>query len=335
MENSRRKTLHHVSQVLTDFGPAYFDHVLAEYDSLPHDKHKDTPEYIRDILTTNVKDPGQLTWKDLYLLEKYVLSIQPPEVLRARVPGLQSSYRGIKGETAYKEYLRSRPTEEHSHFKGLKADLGRLLDSLHWVYSMVPEREQMRTDIIKLSGMWLLICFVLLLPIVLIFGFKGQTLLATIPLVAFMGALGGFLSLQRRLQNIPTENDPLLTMLELENGRFSVSMAPLTGAIFAIVLFLVFVGGLIQGTLFPGQLNFSNWKLGDPIQAEALASYGKLLLWSFIAGFAEKFVPDTLDSIASKGSQASKPKVVAGASKVRKPEAGEVRSRGKSSKRIA
>ena len=309
MENARRETLHHSSQLLTDFGPAYFDHVLAEYDSLPHDKHADSPEYIQAIVTRHLDNPDQLTWKDLYLLEKYVLSIQPPEVLRARAPGLESSYREIKGESAYKAYLRSRPPIENiDDFKGLRADLGRLLDALHWVYSMIPEREQMRTDIIKQSGKWLLICFAAFLPVILIFGFKGQPLLATVPLVALMGSLGGFLSLQRRIQNIPTDSDPLLTMLELENGRFSVGLAPLTGGIFAIVLFFVFLGGLIQGTLFPGSLSFSHWKFGDAIQPDQLASFGKLLLWSFIAGFAERLVPDTLDSLAAKACQPVKPR---------------------------
>lgn len=313
MNEGRQETMHHSSQLLRDFGSAYFDHVLAEYDSLSKGKITHPPKPIQEIIRCHAQNPDHLTWRDLYLLEKHVLTLQPPEVLKARAPVLESSYREIRGESAYDLYLQSRRLEkEATSFTGLRAKLGRLLDALHWVYSMVPQRERMRSDIVRQSGKWLMICFMLLLPFVVIFGLNGQTLIATVALVAFMGSLGGFLSLQRRIQNIPTERDPLLTMLELENGRFTVSLAPLTGAIFAVVLFLMFLGGLIEGTLFPTNLAFPDWKLGDPIVAASLVPFGKLLLWSFIAGFAERFVPDTLDNLVLKGKDATRATAKAG-----------------------
>jgi hypothetical protein len=33
--------------------------------------------------------------------------------------------------------------------------------------------------------------------------------------------------------------------------------------------------------------------------------FSKLLLWCFIGGFVERFVPDVLDSMADKGSKAA------------------------------
>ena len=277
------------AQQLKDFGPPYFDHVLAQFEL--YKEKKRIPSYIKEIIERSQKAPEDLTWKDVYALEEFVLEIQPLEVAKARASNLERSYSELTG---HQTALRNR--------ERIKPILARILDTLHWIYSMVPAREQMRSDILKESGKWMLVCFAVLLPVSIGFGLLGKTLIATLPLVGLLGALGGFVSLQRRMQNIPTERDPLITMLELQNGRFSVALAPLLGSIFAVVLFLIFLSGLLKGGIFPDSLTFGIWRLGDPIKEPALLmNAGKLLLWSFIAGFAESFVPDTLDSIAAQG----------------------------------
>lgn len=279
------------AQQLKDFGPAYFDHVLAQFEL--YKENKRIPPYIREIIESSQKTPERLTWKDVYALEEFVLEIEPLEVAKARAANLERSYSELTGRHTTGTALRAR--------ERIKPILARILDTLHWIYSMVPAREQMRSDILKESGKWILVCFAVLLPISIGFAVWGNTLLATLPLVVLMGALGGFVSLQRRIQNIPTDRDPLITMLELQNGRFSVALAPLLGSVFAVVLFFIFLSGLLQGTIFPTQLTFGTWKIGGPVQAAALMNAGKLLLWSFVAGFAESFVPDTLDSITAQG----------------------------------
>ena len=46
----------------------------------------------------------------------------------------------------------------------------------------------------------------------------------------------------------------------------------------------------------------------EQLQPENTLDWGKLLVWSFIAGFAERFVPDTLDRLIARSEQ-SKNKV--------------------------
>jgi hypothetical protein len=86
-----------------------------------------------------------------------------------------------------------------------------------------------------------------------------------------------------------------LSLLEFERGIGSgILVSPILGAVFAIILYFFFAGGLVTGSLFP------EFKL--PLDGINVA---KLVIWSFIAGFAERFVPDRLDQL----SQQANPKV--------------------------
>jgi hypothetical protein len=68
------------------------------------------------------------------------------------------------------------------------------------------------------------------------------------------------------------------------------------GAVFASILLFTFVGGLVQGSLFP-EIRADSWiELNIRIPA-----WCKLLVWAFIAGFSERFVPDLLDNLILRG----------------------------------
>jgi hypothetical protein len=69
----------------------------------------------------------------------------------------------------------------------------------------------------------------------------------------------------------------------------------------------MFVGGVLEGVVFPAfhsvgtkateltYLDFAWHTL--PVASE---DYGKLFVWAFLAGFAERLVPDSLDRLSSK-----------------------------------
>ncbi|HET8924274.1 MAG TPA: hypothetical protein VFN26_14890 [Candidatus Acidoferrum sp.] len=294
------------NEPLPEYGKRYFEHIVAEYRSLVQGT---VPGYISAIIDKYTGDLNAPTWGDLYLLEKYVLSIQAPETLKRRAWNLRSDYLDMTGPRAYEMYLRSRPPDENDpncDVDALRADLDRVLDSLHWSYALIPIRERLRTSIVRTVGLVLLLSMVLTSGLVYLFSFYHQTLFSWILLVMLAGAIGGFMSLQQRVQNIPTVGDPLVSIFEIENGRFSIYLAPVSGAIFAAVLLALFMGGLISGQLFPtfsgGGLKFYLEKfqwVGDGGYLDSIG-YAKLLVWSFIAGFAERFVPDTLDRLIAK-----------------------------------
>lgn len=285
MKNAGAALSEQLSQCLTGFGPPYFDHVLAEYELV---SAEGKPTRVQEIVG---RTADQLKWGDLYLLEKYVICQQSKEVVQARLPGLRISYREIVGPSAYEQYLQSRQAASlDGSIEELRADAGRLLDALHWAYAMAPAREQVRSGILKNIFVEVLVSVAVALGAFLFSAYYlHQTLVATIILSLLMGALGGFLSVQQRIEKIPTEQDPILTMFQLHEGGFAVRLAPLTGAICALVLFLVFQAELLKGAAFP---DMGKLYLG--------AEYGKLLVWCFLAGFAERFVPDTLDNLVPK-----------------------------------
>ena len=83
-------------------------------------------------------------------------------------------------------------------------------------------------------------------------------------------------------------------------------LTPLTGAIAALVLYAFFCGGLLEGSLFPKitcppgikqPMRFIDFLLNaDPV---SWPDQGKVLVWCFIAGFAERLVPDAIDRLTS------------------------------------
>lgn len=131
--------------------------------------------------------------------------------------------------------------------------------------------------------------------------------------VAAAGALGGFVSALRRLyafQRIFPVNF-FKTRHKVDLYLIVYSMIPsLIGIIAAVALYLIFASGLVKGDLFP-QFHLSpvsprsddfqnfvfNW------QPVAPADYAKAFVWSFIAGFSERFVPDLLERFASSQQQ--------------------------------
>ena len=89
-----------------------------------------------------------------------------------------------------------------------------------------------------------------------------QTFVATLLILMLAGSLGGFMSLLQRIQNTPTGVDPLISILEVQDGKFSLYLAPISGAVFAVLLYLIFLGRLVSGSIFPQDLPPFHLSLG-------------------------------------------------------------------------
>jgi hypothetical protein len=132
--------------------------------------------------------------------------------------------------------------------------------------------------------------------------------------------IGSCMSLLQRTEkasNAPSSfTDSALDAMEVKVSMsigYLISLI-ISGAIFATILYLLAVSdSLVLGDLFPTlALDVNSPFCSQPIGIDVLFGCIKaepknalMLIWGFLAGFAERLVPDTLDSLVEK---AKKPK---------------------------
>jgi hypothetical protein len=133
------------------------------------------------------------------------------------------------------------------------------------------------------------------------------------PLVIFValgGMLGAYFSALARLYNVDQLSIALITptMSRLGGGYLLMYslVPPIIGAIAAIVLYVIFLAGLMgNGGVFlvmackDGKCDtlFAVLHHFEPSEAQ---DYCKVLVWTFAAGFSERLVPNTPTSLAAK-----------------------------------
>jgi hypothetical protein len=301
-------------ELLPEFGMRYLQHILAEYATLPPELGKNIPATVQAILNAaTLSPPESMTWGDLFVLEKTMLAIQPESTVRRRARDIRDAYRELFGQRQYEVYMASKPPNENeSTIDDVRADMDRLLDALYRRYALspireiIPIRKRMRNELLRP----VVVMFWSSVVLLILAGWSAQndqTLVATLLIMMLAGAMGAFMSLLRRIQDRARSGDSLTNIFEAQNGVASLYLAPISGAIFAVILYLIFLGKLMSGVIFPDVTNFHLW--WGPVHWEApysttASDFAKLVLWAFIAGFAERFVPDTLDQLASRGREA-------------------------------
>jgi hypothetical protein len=138
-------------------------------------------------------------------------------------------------------------------------------------------------------------------------------------ILIFAGALGAFFSSLIRLYDfadLPKALiDPNLGLGKMRSGYLMIYslVPPVVGAIAATILYIAFAAGLLQGVLFPAfecklgsrelsECNTFGHTISD-FGPKVATDYAKCLVWAFIAGFAERLVPDALHSFAAKAAK--------------------------------
>lgn len=305
-------------RLLPEYAKLYLNHLLAKYRNLTSDNLRNNQKNEVLIKTFIDKEVADLTWGDLYLIEISVLSAFSPDDLRREANLIRNKYRDVAGLKAYEEYLKTgspKLFDEDVPENLLRADLKSLLGQIYWLYASSRGLRRKHTLYIMLAA------FIPTILLMIVFGSMIGSIsfnyafwdIPIFILVIIAGAMGGFISMQKRLQQAPTVGDPLITFSNLTDGKFSYFIGPITGSFLALVLYIIFAAGMIKGSVFPEiitvsqkeasdfyekTLSFKNFTKGTGVNSGE--NYAKLLVWSFLAGFAERFVPDTLNWFVEK-----------------------------------
>ena len=295
----------------------YFESVQAEYFSqkgLPGSRVDAEAKTKADELEKSFKDnPNGQTMNDALLYERVISRLVPVESLRRKVLTARGRYRRMITPEDFQGYIETSPPNpiEASEAE-LQADLDDLLGRMQWVYVLSPFREVMRSRI-SIRIVVVLIATILVMaalawqfynPVRLNPAAATTQTVPTLVVALFMGLIGGMVSVQQRIQSAPTDGDAIRSVLSLHNGMLSIYMSPVIGAISAGLLYLLLIGGYLKGDLFPELATSECGTSVLDLRAFLYASgplcgtgYAKLMIWAFLAGFAERLVPDSLSRL--------------------------------------
>jgi hypothetical protein len=127
----------------------------------------------------------------------------------------------------------------------------------------------------------------------------------TVPELVFIaGNIGGYVGIHRMLNSLSDTE-----IIQLSFSWLGLVVPSFVGGILACVLYLLFISGIISGNLFPkiiadtfetGTVRPNSFVVIFHQHADGAPEYAKLLFWSFVAGFNQKYVVDIIESIKSR-----------------------------------
>lgn len=304
--------LKHLEHPLPSHGTLYFDHLNAELRSKPSEAFSQEQRDVIDELQKKRQDLS-LTWNDLYTFDLILSRLLTPERLAREVWSLRSRYRDVAGLREYEAYLASKPPDPAGQVeeKALRADIEYLMGEIYLRYAITPINQMISDQISKRVTYVILIGVVIILLVIFLNAMGvGQARPATLLPVIFVGAMGGLLSMLQRYQSMSRAGDPIDNISEMIQSWPRIFLPAISGVIFAALLYMMVIGGLLQGDLFPTLTAYTKdstnpdgvglWDLIRHGRPASTSNYAKLIIWSFLAGFAERFVPDTLSGFISK-----------------------------------
>ncbi len=146
----------------------------------------------------------------------------------------------------------------------------------------------------SVSGRLFVALFLLPVIVLLIVGLRTDAPYVVLNAVIGSGIIGGFVGLQRRLKDLTLDDLQLM-----QASWVYTALSPLVGGILALLLYVLFLSGLVSGQMFP-IFEANSEKIVKSFHAvlnqhgHDYTDYAKLVFWSFVAGYSEHFVTDVI-----------------------------------------
>jgi hypothetical protein len=235
--------------------------------------------------------------------------------LRRYVQHLQGRYEAAAGPTGFEKYRANVPANVFDDEGKLRAELQTLSYRLRLAYAAAFRRDDALQRIRRFCFRSLVCCLIAVLGAEIWQSFYRSPPFLNYTIVAVVGFGGAVTSIARRagqsLDKAPQSEDPVFQLSALDGAGSSLMIAALTGPIFALILLTAFMTKTFQlGQMTPAFITTTSPASGmdftvfdQTIQLASAVEAAKLVVWSFIAGFAEQFVPDVLDRFSSVNRQ--------------------------------
>jgi len=294
------------AQVRAVGGP-YVDQVVADFNTLP-DTLADNPRYqaAREL----VERRGELDWQQLFTLELWVLELMPLHQLEVRAAGLEQVFAHVP--------IRRPVPSDTDYVARLQGWAVNMQSERQWVFRKNLLREQEAWRLRRRLHQVLAAVTVLALAV----GWVGNLLAivgsSVIAATAWFGVAGGYASVARRAQppsvTRPGDSEHITALGDLcalDVGQDSVVQGMLLGGLFAVVGLFILASGLIQLVVNPGIASAvlphfgggaetGEWGYLGWLSPATPMDFARLVVWSFLFGFAERLVPDVLDKLSGK-----------------------------------
>ena len=244
-------------------------------------KYPESAEKIQSLLD------GQRSWKNAYQIEELLVSLYSDDVLAVELDRRIQEAPGTLGQTSGDFYAAQQAQAQSRSQK--EALLERLLNDLHWRYQNRQLARIFVSDTRIRTGLVFILSVATLFSVNLFsFGDIGNYLIVSALAAGWMGAnFSMLLSLRSRL------GDAGLDDLRVQRRYSYLVYRGVVGIGAAFIFYYFLRGELITGTFFP-DLTI------DPAVGLTFKNYSLLIVWSFVAGFSEKLVPNMVAQAAEK-----------------------------------
>lgn len=134
-------------------------------------------------------------------------------------------------------------------------------------------------------------------------------------LVFCAGSVGAVINNYYRLAKLSEVDKVVLEALDGAVFTMQIYVSVLISGVLALVMYGLFLSGLLQGDLFPKFKNTalefeSVFRLLRIVVPNQNIDTAKAIVWAFIAGFSERLVPNVLDRLINQAEALRDPDVV-------------------------